>query len=261
MTAREGLAAADGVFSAHARATAAVGRRAALLAGDTAERQQLAGGWAPFLSGDTELAAAIGVGGAGLTRGTTTTGRRRRADAGHTGTVATVAVGHAAFAGGSADRLAADAVHASERATIARSGARLRVGRAADGVETDELLAAHRTDPAEERATVGVEVTGGTFAVAEGERRAAPGGAESRTAVGGAATGAAIGGAGGELARARRRQLDVTPAAEGRPQGQPREQRSDPGDPGPLRWRQGRVPLPASRRAVATRRPLGNVSR
>ena len=119
------------------------------------------------------------------------------------------------------------AVHASERATVARSGAGLLVGRAADGVETDEIGAARGVDPAEERAAVGVEVTGGAVAVADGERRAAPGGAEARTAVGGAATGAAVGGAGGDRARARRRQLDVTPAGEGRPRE--REQRSDPG--------------------------------
>jgi hypothetical protein len=222
MTAGEGVAVAGGVRSAHARATAAVGGRAAGFAGDTAERQQLAGGRAPFRNGDAELAAAVGVVGAGLSGGTTAR-PCRCAEVGHAGAVATVAVGGAAGAGGRTGRLAAVAVHASERATIARSGAGLSVGRAADGVEADEIAAARRIDPAEERATVGVEVTGGTLTVAEGERRAAPGGAEARTTVGGAATGAAVGGAGGGRAPGRRRELDVAPAAEGEPRE--REQR------------------------------------
>ena len=251
MAAGEGLAVADSVRSAHAGAAAAVGGRAAALAGDTAERQQLAGRRAPCRVGDAELAATVGVGGAGLSRGTTARACRR-ADPGHAGAVATVAVGRAAAAGGRAGRRAADAVQAPERATVAGPSAGLLVGDAADGVETDEIAAARGIDSAEERATVGVEVTGGPVAVAEGERRAAPGGAEARTAVGGAGTGAAIGGAGGGRARAGRRQLDVTPAAEGRPRE--REERNHPGRG---RQRQGCAPEPASRRAVPTRRPLG----
>jgi hypothetical protein len=261
MTVGEGLAAAGGVRSGHAGAAAAIGGRAAGLANDSAERQELAGGRAPCWIGHAELAAAVGVGAAGLT-GRTTTGPGRGTGAGHAGAVATVAVRRAAAAGGRAGRLAADAVHAPERAAVAWARAGLLVGRAADGVETDEIAAARRIDPAEKRATVGVEATGGAVAVAEGERRTGPGGAEARTAVGGGATGASVGEAGGGGTRPRRRQLDVTPAAEGRAHGNPGEQRSGQrSDPGPLRRRQGCAPLPASRRAVATRRPLGNLSR
>jgi hypothetical protein len=259
MTAGEGLAVAGGVRSARARAAAARGGRATGLARDTAERQQLAGGHAPFSFpvSHAELAATVGVGGASLSGGTTAR-PGRGAEAGRAGTVTTVAVGRAAAAGGRAGRLAADAVHAPERATIAGARAGLLVRGAADGVETDEIAVARRIDPAKERTTVGVEVTGGSVALADGERRTAPGGAEARAAVGGAAAGASVGGASREAPRARVGQLDVAPAAEGRPQGQPREQRSDAG---PLRRRQGCAPLPASRRAVATRRPLGKVSR
>src|SRR5581483_6773218 len=111
--------------------------------------------------------------------------------------------------------------------------------------------------PAQERATIGVETTGGAVAVAKGERRARSGGAEARTAFGGTATRAAVGAAGGDATRAGRRQLDVTPAAE---HGRSR-QCGQRGDPGPGRRTHGCAPLPASRRAVATRRPLGNVAR
>jgi hypothetical protein len=255
VTAGESLTAAGGIRSAHAGATAAVGGGAAGFAGHAAERKQLASGRAAFRVGDAELAAAVGVGGARLTR-RTTAGAGRGAGAGRAGAVATVAVAHAAASGRRAGRFTADSVHATQRATVARPRAGLLLGGAAGGVETDELAAARRIDPAEEGATVGVEVTGGTVAMANGQRRAAPGGAETRAAVAGARTGAAVGGAGGARTRARRRQLDVTPAAEGR--SRQREQRSRLGQLGPG---QGCAPVPASRRAVATRRPLGNVAR
>jgi hypothetical protein len=255
VTAGEGLAAAGAVRPAHTGAAAAVGGRGAGLASDAAERQKLAGGGAAFCIGNAELAAAVGVGGAGLASWTAAS-VRRGAGAGHAGTGATVAIGHAAAAGGRAGWCAADAVHASERATIARSRAGLLVGRAAGGGETDEINAARRIDAAQERAAVGVEPTGGPIAMTDGQRRAAPGGTEPRAAVGGAGAGAAVGGAGRDPPRARRGQLDVAPAAEGRPRD--RQQRSDPG---PLRCPQGCAPVPARRRAVATRRPLGNVAR
>jgi hypothetical protein len=192
-----------------------------------------------------------------LTRGTTP-GARRRARTAHAGAVAAVTVGQAAAAGRRAGWCAADAVHTSERATIAGPRAGLLVGGAADGVETGESAAAPRIDPAEKGATVGVEATAGAVAVAEGERRAGPGGAEAGTALGGVPTRVAVGDAGGHRTRAGRGQLDVTPAAEGRARDQARDERSDL-SPGPRR--QGCAPVPANRRAVATRRPLGNVAR
>ncbi len=255
MTAGEGVAAAGGVGPTHAGAAAAVGCRAAGLPGDPAKGKQLAGGLAALARGDAELAAAVGVGGARLARGAAA-GGGRGAGAGHAGACATVAVDEAAAAGRRAGRFAADAVHAAERATITRSRARLRVGHAADRVETDEIAAARRIDAAQERATVGVAQAGGPVAVAHRERRAASGGAEARTTVGWTAAGAAVGGAVGDRTGERRRQLDVPPAAEERPR-----QREQENDPGPDRRPQGCAPVPASRRAVATRRPPGNVAR